>query len=172
MHSRSSTPQGPSPAMRRSLTMGAACSAAGLLAGAWLVATAQDTKGYLGFVVAAPLAAFLTGLVLWRLLVAGRHAPGRGAAVFAGVTTGILSHWLCWYFVIVIQNLRHVLLGEVSSLGEPPVNLLDGLWAAGAFSFWSLIVIGWATAPLGGLIGFIVHDLQFRRRRHTRPPEA
>lgn len=152
----------------RSLGMGLVSALAGLFGGAWAAATAFMTSGYEIFLFAAPVGSFATGFVIWLLLVARRSTPSKKAAITAGVLTGIVSHWSCWYVTICYQNLRYVFLGESSSLGEPPIDPLNGLWGAAVFSFWSLIALGWLSAPFGGLLGYLVHFRQFRESRKRR----
>lgn len=154
--------------LRRCLAMGVVSALAGMAGGGWAAATAFMTSGYEIFLFSAPVGSFVTGFAFWLLLVARRLTPSKKAAIAAGVLTGIVSHWSCWYLTICYQNLRYVFLGETSSLGEPPIDLLNGLWGAAVFSFWSLIVLGWLSAPFGGLLGYLVHYRQFRRARKQR----
>lgn len=102
----------------------------------------------------AALAAGLTAMALWWLLCerAGRFGAGRGA--LAGGLAGLLSHYPCWYFAILGQNVDYWLLGGTgSSLGEAPIDPLLGLGGAAVLTFGSLLVVGWLTVPVGAAAG-------------------
>lgn len=150
-------------ALRRSLIMGLGCGLVGLAVGAWVACTAIG-EGYASMLLAAPLGAFLAGFLFWFALVARNPAPGRLRPVAAGVLAGIVGHWICLYLLILLQNLRYLWLGETDSLGGPPMDPLNGLWGAAVLSFWSLVMFGWLTAPVGGLLGFLLSRVQFRRK--------
>lgn len=155
-------------ALRRSLGMGLLCALAGLGFGIWVGGPPHAGKGWSAFIVTAPLAAFSTGTVFWLLLVARQQAPSRTRGILAGVLTGVVGHYLCWYLMILYQDLRFLLFNETSSLGEPPLSPLGGILGAAAFTFWSMIIVGWLTAPLGGLLGLVTHHAQFRKSRKSR----
>jgi len=56
--------------------------------------------------------------------------------------------------LILSANLQHWLFAnQYSSLGEPPLNVIEAIPAALVFSFWSLLFFGWITVPAGALIG-------------------
>jgi len=135
------------------LGMALACGAAGLLIGLWVARQAIATD-YAAFPLYATLAALLAGGGLWWLLLAreNRYRPLRG--VLVGGLAGIVAHPLCWYLAILGQNACYWLWGGCrSSLGEPPVDPLNGLLAAGALALGSLLFFGWLTVPLGALLG-------------------
>lgn len=147
--------------MKTTLLMGALCGAVGILVGLWVSLTATGA-GYERFPVYAFLAAFAGGAGLWWFVLArqGRYSLRRGAA--AGALAGLVSHYFCWYLLILDNNLCFWLLGGCgSSLGEPPIDPLNGLWGAAVFTLGSLLFFGWLTVPAGALIGGL---LAARRR--------
>lgn len=152
-NSDSAKPPGPSP-VRRSLVFGALCAAVGLLFGI-LVSVTAEGAGYQWFFVPAVLAAFCSGAVLWRVLpeVFSRRRLVWGA--FAGALAGVVSHYVTWYLGFLGFNLCFWLTGGcTSSLGEPPASLLQAFAGAAGLSFFSLLILGWLTAPIGAVLGW------------------
>ena len=154
-------------ATRYSLLMGAICAPAGVGVG-WIVASTATGSGYEYFFAYAGAAAFLTGAVMWWLVIErpGKATRLRGAA--AGGWAGILAHWACWYLVIVSLWLcNQVTGGCVSSLGDAPMNPLQAMPGAAAFSLWSLLLFGIVTVPYGAIAGLV---LAGHRRKATGSP--
>lgn len=141
------------------LVVGITCllvgGAGAVLSSAWLVrasslpGSAQDPRAlplYLG----ASLAALLSGLFFWWLLILRpkRITPGRGAWV--GVVGSLVAHPLAWLFALG----GPLLIGGTTSWDLPPTpSLLDLLFYTGGYSLYSLILTGWLTALIGGLAG-------------------
>ena len=140
---------------RRSFTFGLLSALLGSLVAVLVLATVEG-EGFWGLLFAAPSAAFVCGAALWRLLperMSGRR-PAWGAA--AGAIAGVVSHFFAWYFQYVGMNLCFWITGGcTSSLGEPPANLLEAFVGAAALTFFSLLVVGWLTLPLGAVIGLV-----------------
>lgn len=139
---------------RRSLVFGLLCAGVGLLLGI-LVFRGAEGEGYEWFPVAATLAAFVCGAVLWHFLP--ERIPRRRLVwgTLAGALAGLVSHYFAWYFQYVGSNVCFWLTGGcTSSLGEPPANLLMALVGAAGLTFFSLIVVGWLTVPIGAVLGF------------------
>jgi hypothetical protein len=153
---------------RHSLPMGLICALVGGLAGLWVTTTATG-DGYGVFIIAAPIAAFLTGMFSWWLLVArpGRRSLLRGAA--AGTLAALLGHFLCWYLILVGAYVWYQLGGPWNAIGGPPGNPLVAIAAAGAYGAFSLLFIGWVTVPCGALLGGLLAVVQNRR---VEPPRT
>lgn len=118
---------------------GAACAFAvtfGAAGGGWFIVP-----------LAASLGAFLVGLVLWS-----RRATSRWRSTLIGALTGGLAHPVAWYLAI----LWNWATGSTSSLGEAPLDPIDGLWGCLVLSAWSLLLVGWITVPAGALVGFAI----------------
>ena len=125
----------------------------GLAGGAivWSIATGS---GYQYFPLAAGLGAFGTTAFFWWLIVARRAGYNAWSGAMAGGLSGIVSHYACWYLYLLGANICYGLTGGcVSSLGEPPIDLLNGLWGTLIFSLVSLMFVGWITVPLGIAVG-------------------
>jgi hypothetical protein len=141
---------------RTTLLMGTLCGVAGLLIGLWVSLTATG-EGYELFAVYAFMAAFIVASSLWWLILARRRTYSLGRGAVAGALAGLLSHYVCWYLLILGSNVCYWVWGGCrSSLGEPPIDPLNALWAAAVFSAGSLLFFGWLTVPIGALIGSLV----------------
>lgn len=119
---------------------------------AWLVA--GNTSGWDIFVIISPIAAFLTGFVLWWSLMILRRRVTVPFGLIVGVLIGILAHPVAWYLAILWMYFS----GETSSLGEPALTPVEGLVSAPIYAVGSLF-FGWLSVPLGllggGLVAFI-----------------
>ena len=122
------------------------------LALAYPVVSLAPGKGWHLLIISSGLATFAVGLVLWRRLCAAARAtsPRRGALV--GALTGLLAHPLAWYFLILFNYL----FGGPNSLGDQPLNPLEGLWGCFVFAFWSIFLTGWFTIPAGAITGWLL----------------
>lgn len=147
-------------ARRRALVAGLIAGLAGLAVSAVLAGMATG-QGYGVFMLAAPAAGVVAGSALWWWLVArsGRFGLWRGA--LAGLLIVVAGHGLTWLFVMLGSWTCWALTGDcLSSLGEPPIDPLNALWAAPAMGLLSLLVTGWVTLPAGILLGYVLARLQ------------
>lgn len=113
-------------------------------------------SGWALFPLYAVLAGFVTAFALWQRLIGARPSVRRRRALVTGALTGLLSHPLCWWLLILGANIDHLLFGTVSSLGEPPMNPLQGLVGALGYSLFSLYLVGWLTVLAGVLLAWLV----------------
>ncbi len=153
--------------LRRSFTMGKAYSVVGLLVGGFIscVVDGEDWMWMFFFLFAA-LAAFVAGSVLWLVFVAAKPSPGRGCV--AGGLAGVVSHWLCWMFIIVFWNFTFLSMNmPTSSLGEAPMTFVEAPFGASIFTLWSLYIFGWVTVPAGAVIGLVLGYLQQKSLKAT-----
>ena len=108
---------------------------------------------------AAPLAAFLSGFFGWGILVIVSKRVTLWKGVGAGALIGLIAHPLTWYFAILFFYFS----GARSSLGEPTLNPVEGLWASLLYSLLSWLFVGWLTVPIGAAIGGILAYIQSKR---------
>jgi hypothetical protein len=143
--------------------MGLLCAPVGGLVGLWISFNAIG-DGYGVFVVAAPLAAFLSGSLLWWLFVVRRGRQYRILpAVAAGAFAAIFGHFLCWYLLLVAA----FFWGGVTGNDRLSVNPLYAFPAAGVYGAFSLLFFGWVTVPAGAILGALLAIFQ-RRSRSNR----
>lgn len=139
---------------RRSLVFGVLCAGVGLLAGLYFGLDATG-EGWEWLALAAPLAAFLSGAALWRLLPERNPRQRRGWGALAGALAGLVSHYFTWYLQFLAANVCFWLTGGCTgSLGEPPADPLTALLGAAGLTFFSLFVVGWLTVPIGAGLGW------------------
>lgn len=102
--------------------------------------------------LSAALTSLLVGPFFWWLIVLRPRSitPGRGAWV--GVAGSLVAHPLTWLLAIRLNALlsgRGFLYREPERLSSPG----DVLLSVAFFSWYSLILMGWFTALIGGLAG-------------------
>lgn len=126
----------------------------GLIIGVYIAITAIG-NGYFVFGIAAPIAAFFTGGLFWKLIV--RENWDSISIFITGLLTGTVSHYITFLLLSVGLNICYWTTGECTgSLGDPPASILSMLTGGFAFSFFSLMFFGWITAPSSIIIGMIL----------------
>jgi hypothetical protein len=112
----------------------------------WLAAVRYPLQW---MILTSVIAAFITGTILWRTVFGHGRKPTfwRGAGV--GALVVIVAHPLAWYLLFLLLYFS----GEPSSFPERTLHPLGGLGASLTASAASLLVLGWITIPVGGLIG-------------------
>jgi hypothetical protein len=101
-------------------------------------------------VACAAVAAAITGTVIWRVVVATTEAaPRRGAR--AGLLVGIVTHPLC------SLGFSAYILARSPLPGRPPISSLifSLVFTTTWLTVTSLGVLGWISAPLGALLGYL-----------------
>lgn len=135
----------------QSCVMGAMCALIGLLVGARFMDAPGE--GWRSLPLLAGLSAFASGTLCWWVFVARYSQSNVGRGVLAGVVAALIAHYGTFYLLIVKQNIAYWSSGSVSSLGEPPVDLVRGITGAAALTFFSYLFVGWLTIPAGATIG-------------------
>ncbi|NJM11366.1 MAG: hypothetical protein HC889_05270 [Synechococcaceae cyanobacterium SM1_2_3] len=148
-------------AIRKSAFMGVLCVPVGGLAGLWVAQFAVG-DGYFVFVIAAPVAAFLSGTLSWWLFVVRPRRSSWFRGALAGSFAAVLGHLLCWYILLVGAYVWHSLSGEAVAVGSAPMNPMEAITAAGIYGAFSLLLIGWVTVPAGAMLGVL---LSFMKKR-------
>ena len=112
----------------------------------WLAAVKSPLQW---LILTSVIAAFITGTLLWRTVFGHGRKPTfwRGAGV--GALVVIAAHPLAWYLLFLLLYFS----GIPSSIPERTVHPLGGLVASISAGAISLLVLGWITIPVGGLIG-------------------
>lgn len=135
----------------------------------WLVSHNAAGQGYENFPIFAVFGAFISTTFLSWLIIVKRQSFTFKAGALVGVLTGFFSHFTCWYIFLLYNYLDyHYLGGVLAPGGEEPVGPVAALSVMGIMSFFSLIVVGWITIPLGGIYGVLVvklgQDLTFKSK--------
>lgn len=146
------------PLVRRSLAMGAACVPVGVVIGA-MGDNLGPPDGPRTLWLYGAAAAFVTGYLVWRGMVAARPGFFRGAV--AGAAAGVLGPAVCSVFMTAVGRAQDVLAG--GTIGIELV--IKALIVAIAMGGLSLYYAGWGTIPAGVLLGAVLGVLQKRSAR-------
>ncbi len=146
--------------------MGALCALVGVAVGQWAASLAVGADWAL-LPIFSGAASFLSGWFCWQRLVARRALPPWRRAALAGGLAALLGHYLTFSLYFLWANIEYWICNLRS--GQPPADLIDGLWGAGVLAFWSLLFYGWLTLPVGGLLGAGL--LTWLRRKHSSSRE-
>lgn len=131
-------------------------AAAALLIAVGLIYVVEG-ENFRFLLIVAPLAAWITGLVTWRVLVSPGRRPSSARVVFAGLLTGSVSHYVAILLISIGMNLCfQVSSGCAGSLGEPPATLFEMLKWGWGYVFFSMMLVGWISVPASIAIGFWV----------------
>lgn len=152
----------------RSIVMGMLCCPVGLLVGYFIMRGAIG-DGWQTFRYYSGAAAFVAPASLWWLLVEKNQAYGIVRGLLAGAVSALFSHYIAWYLQIIVSNISYWLLIPTGrdSLGEAPIDPLNGLWGALVLSLWSWFLVGWVTIPIGAIIGGLY---SWRSRKRASSP--
>jgi hypothetical protein len=112
----------------------------GLIVGIFLSLTAIG-DGYYVFAVVAPISAFLTGGLFWKILV--KNNASKIKVIFTGLLTGIISHYITFVLLGIGANICYWSTGNCTdSFGDPPASIFLSLAGAFLLSFFSLLFFG------------------------------
>lgn len=115
-----------------------------------------DGEAWRYFPLYAGMASFLTATLCWWFFIERKGTLSAARGLWVGALTAVVAHYVCWYLQIVGANVNYWLLdGSGSSLGEAPVDLLNGIWGAAGLSLFSYLAVGLITIPAGALIGLL-----------------
>ena len=122
------------------------------------IAISAIGDGYYVFPIAAPIAAFTVGGLLWNRIVKDEFDTTK--IVVTGLLTGTVSHYLTFVLLSIGMNICYLTTGGCTgSLGDPPASILSMLGGAFVFSLFSLLFFGWITAPYSVIIGLLIKKL-------------
>ncbi len=135
--------------------MGLFCCPIGISIGIYISISAIGS-GYELFPLYAGFASFLTPFGFWYILIETHRTYRISLGIAAGILSGIISHYVCWYMLIASANIQHYFFNSFqSSLGDPPMNFIEGFSGSLGLTYFSLLFFGWITIPTGGTIGGI-----------------
>ena len=138
----------------------------GILCGA-VVAFEEVGESWGEFPVFPGAAAFIAPFFIWWVAISRPNKPSLWRGVAVGSVGGLLAHPVCWYLLICWNYfLISLSLRSGPSLGDSPLDPLEGLPAALVFSLLSVVLMGWFTVAVGALIGGI---LGYRKARLRGP---
>jgi len=123
-------------------------SLTGIIIGIW-IANTTDNKDYNYFYIYAAASGFITAKLLAKYFIEKPKKFTHKRLILVSVLSGLLSHYLCWYLIILEMNVRYWILGE--HFLSPPVDPLSGLYGVFAIVLWSWLFFAWATI-LGGIL--------------------
>lgn len=103
----------------------------------------------------APIAAFLSGVFLWQLLVSRSKEITLWKGMWAGALISLIAHLFAWYFAMFYSSVS----GE-RMLKD--LTFFQYLWVGLINALTGIIIVGWLTVPGGILIGYILASLQGR----------
>lgn len=105
------------------------------------------------FSLAAALASLLIGLLFWWLFIIGPGQFSRVRGVLVGSLSSLVAHPLTWFLAVVVAPHR----GMNSFLNLVLTQtLMEELQAIPTLSIYSLVLVGWLTALIGGVVGGIL----------------
>lgn len=136
---------------RRTLVLGVLCAGLGAAIGFGISSDAVG-QGWDRLTYYAAVAAALTSMPLWWLIMERRQRFGAVRGVLTGAVGGLLAHYPCWYLVILGQYVSYRYLKYLgSSITEVPTDPFEALGGAFILSFWSWLLFGWLTAIIGAI---------------------
>ncbi|KOR29587.1 hypothetical protein TI04_08230 [Achromatium sp. WMS2] len=99
----------------------------------------------------APFAAGIITPWVWGPLLRTKYSVWRAAG--SGALIGTLSHPVAWYTMFLVHWISNLPYAVSDSQIIDPIN---SMWAIGVFAFWSLIIAGWITIPIGCITGIVI----------------
>ncbi|MCT4559804.1 MAG: hypothetical protein N4A41_00350 [Crocinitomicaceae bacterium] len=122
-------------------------SIVGIMVGLWISITSGNND-YKYLYVYSGISGFLTGKLLANPLVENGKKFNHKNLILVGILSGLLSHWLCWYLLMLEYNFRFWILNEdFYSRPIDPILAIPGVFV---LCFWSWLFVGWVTV-LGGI---------------------
>ncbi len=122
-------------------------SIVGIIVGIW-ISIIGISDDYTYFYIYSGIAGYITGKLFAYYIIQRKNRYNHQNYILVGILTGTISHWLCWYFILLELNVGYWILGE--NYSAAPMNLLSGIFGVFIFCFGSWIFAGWATI-LGGI---------------------
>ena len=153
-----------------SIIYGLLFSLVGLAVGLVILLTTPN-EDYNGFFLPASIGGFLTAWGLSRLFLERANGFKTIRITWVSILVGLLSHWTCWYIVVILLNFDYWILDESLMGGyfDTPIDLLNGLYGVFAFCLWSWVFYGWITVPGSVATAFLARYFYERKNEITVP---
>ena len=139
------------------LGFGAVCGVFGVACGIVVAILAMPNEDYRYFFVPAGVAAFLTGAFNWWLFIGRKSKLSVRRGMLAGLLAGIGGQYICWLLTLW-GAWTASMVGLLAQ--KDIIDPLNALWGAAAFTFFSLLIMGWITVPGGAMLGGLFAALQ------------
>ena len=143
-------------------------SIVGLFVGVWISSTTSN-KDYSYFYIYSTIAGFITAWILAHFLIEKKKNYSLERLIIVAVSTGLISHWLCWYIIILKYNFSFWILGDHYFNETPPANPILAIFGALVFALWSLIFYGWITISGGIMTILTSYLIQKKNLKSTLP---
>ena len=114
-----------------------------------LISNTTINDDYKYFYLYSVFAGFITAKLFAKYLIEKKSKFTNIRLITTSILTGLLSHWLCWYIIILELNFRYWILDE--HFFSPPTDPILGVFGVFALALWSWLFFGWATI-LGGIL--------------------
>lgn len=139
------------------LGFGAVCAVFGVACGIVVAIMAGKNTDYRFFFVPAGIASFLVGAFNWWLFIGWKSKVTIRRGILAGLLAGIGGQYVCWLLTLwgawIAWKLGLFTTHDVMD----PLMAFSG---AAAFSFFSVLIMGWITVPGGAMLGGLFAALQ------------
>ncbi len=143
--------------MSNAIKFGILNSIIGLILGIYISYTSIG-DGYWVLSIGAPISAYICGFYFWKLFFKKSTENRTAKLVLIGISTGTVSHYLCWVLMSIGMNICYWTTGNCTgSLGEPPAQFWQMLIFGIGMTGWSLLFYGWITIPSSIVIGFLIN---------------
>ncbi len=141
-----------------SMKIGLLYSIIGLLIGLYI--SNPFTNDWRYFYLFSSFSGFITTALLWQLFIEKSKRRSLIKAVFIGLLTGILSHYVCWYLQLSGYYFYDLFFGIDAAANAKPVHPFQGLLYAFVLTLYSLMLFGWITVPAGMVLCGIFYKMK------------
>ena len=124
----------------------------------WFAGSRTDVEV---FSLAAALVSLLIGPLFWWLFLIRPHQFTLRRGILVGSCGSLVAHPLTWLLAMAVGSLSgintvlgHPLRELVPAMKDP--NLIGELLVSFFLSIYSLILVGWITALVGGVVGGVL----------------
>lgn len=137
-----------------SVKFGLACLPVGVGFGLFFSLNAIG-KGWEWLPLFSSLSAFIAGSLMWKLLMNNRPLTYKRCAL-TGFSSALLGNFLTFYIMIMTAYLCYLFFGNCrGSLGDVPMNPIQAVVGALAYSTVGLFIGTWTSLLIGALWGVI-----------------